>query len=537
MPSHGLTNTGKSVPRPIQDTPLQGARAPAESLIPALVHLSGSRRGTTEMLAGDLERIGTAANSEIHFPADREPSVSIRHATLRRVGDTYELQVERGRAIWVNGERVDSTMLDSGDVLQVGAGGPLLRFRLHRRAVPPYKSMRQIVSDCVDRARYGEQTPFRRVTTFLSAAPRELVTQTSPWSRWGLATFMLLLVGSTSALTVHNLRLERRLEAEQARVDGLAELLQRGDSAALTPADLDTVRAQTETRLDALEARLAASKRAISTAAGAIILLQGAYSFVQEASGKPLRYAGLGPDGTPLLSPSGAPFVSTDGKGPVVESMFSGTAFVVSDDGLLLTNRHVVHPWELDEAAQQVAKQGFRPVLHRFVGYLPGVKESFDVELVRASDTADLAVLRCSGVTGRVKPLKISTVPAEPGDEVIVMGYPTGIRALLARADKAFVERLQSEGDRDPWVVTRRLSAEGRIAPLATRGIVGQVSATAVVYDAETAGGGSGGPVLDLDGEVVAINAGFIPGFGGSNLGVPAEEARRLLAQGRARSS
>ncbi len=355
---------------------------------------------------------------------------------------------------------------------------------------------------------------------------------------------MVLFAASTTVLTVSNVQLERRLEAEQARVDGIAELLQRSDSAALTPADLDSLRAQTETRLsgtlerlDALEARLAASKRAISAAAGAIILLQGAYSFVQEASGKPLRYAGLGPDGNPLRSPSGAPFVSTDGEGPIVESVFSGTAFVVSDDGLLLTNRHVVRPWEFDEAAQQVAKQGFRPVVRRFVGYLPGVKESFDVELVRASDTADLALLRCSGVTGRVRPLRISTVRAEPGDEVIVMGYPTGIRALLARADKAFVDRLQSEGDRDPWAVTRRLSAEGRIAPLATRGIVGQVSSTAVVYDAETAGGGSGGPVLDLDGEVIAINAGFIPGFGGSNLGVPAEEARRLLMKGRARSS
>ena len=37
------------------------------------------------------------------------------------------------------------------------------------------------------------------------------------------------------------------------------------------------------------------------------------------------------------------------------------------------------------------------------------------------------------------------------------------------------------------------------------------------------------GPVLGVDGKVVAVNAAIIPQFGGSNLGVPASEARRLI--------
>ena len=46
---------------------------------------------------------------------------------------------------------------------------------------------------------------------------------------------------------------------------------------------------------------------------------------------------------------------------------------------------------------------------------------------------------------------------------------------------------------------------------------------------ANTTHGGSGGPVIGLDGRVVAVNSAIIPEFTGSNLGVPAAEAMRLL--------
>ena len=64
-----------------------------------------------------------------------------------------------------------------------------------------------------------------------------------------------------------------------------------------------------------------------------------------------------------------------------------------------------------------------------------------------------------------------------------------------------------------------------------SRGIVGQVSQATSVYDAETALGGSGGPVLDISGAVVAVNAAILPKYGGSNLGVPVAWVRALLAE------
>ena len=167
-------------------------------------------------------------------------------------------------------------------------------------------------------------------------------------------------------------------------------------------------------------------------------------------------------------------------------------------------------------------------VLQRLIAYLPEVTQPFDVEIVRLSEDADLAVLR-GDVPASIHPLTISTTPVHAGNEVIVLGYPLGIRALMARTEHAFVQQLIQEGDMDFWTAAERLSAEGYVAPLASRGIIGQVTGQAVVYDAQTTHGGSGGPVLSTTGEVIAINSAVLPGFGGSNLGVPAEQARHLL--------
>jgi len=81
------------------------------------------------------------------------------------------------------------------------------------------------------------------------------------------------------------------------------------------------------------------------------------------------------------------------------------------------------------------------------------------------------------------------------------------------------------------WSVAAKLAEKSLIVPLVSRGIVGKASETAIVYDAETTSGGSGGPVLDTDGAVVAVNAAIIPEYGGANMGVPASKVRKLLRE------
>jgi hypothetical protein len=145
--------------------------------------------------------------------------------------------------------------------------------------------------------------------------------------------------------------------------------------------------------------------------------------------------------------------------------------------------------------------------------------------------------MRAADAAGLGAPLRHAAAPPQPGDEVILLGYPTGVRALLARAGEKFVQDLGKRPGIDFWSVAKELAKAGRIQPLASRGIVGQVTNEAVVYDAETTQGGSGGPVLALSGEVIAINTAILPEFGGSNLGIPVRHAVELLATLKLRAS
>jgi len=97
------------------------------------------------------------------------------------------------------------------------------------------------------------------------------------------------------------------------------------------------------------------------------------------------------------------------------------------------------------------------------------------------------------------------------------------------------ISQLGATGEIGFWAVADRLAVANAIQPLASSGIVGQITGRAVVYDAETTSGGSGGPVLNGAGRVVAVNAAILPEFGGSNMGVPVVFARALLETTRQR--
>lgn len=348
--------------------------------------------------------------------------------------------------------------------------------------------------------------------------------------RWVVPTVLAVLLGM-GLQSLRTADLEERLSAAHQRVGGVDAALQRLREDAPSRGDVEAMRDLLARSIDGAQARVSAMEAGslapvVAQVGASVGLVQGRYVLVHPTKGLPLRLQLSG--GKPQHNSEGGPRLTLSGSGPVFMSTFMGTFFVIDSNGTLLTNRHVALPWEGGGAARAMKEFGVHPVMIEMRGFLPGQAESFDV-MVMGVGKQDLALLRGSGPALQAKPLALAKSNPLPGDAALVFGYPTGLNALLARADDDFVAKLGRMPDMDDRRVADILAQAGLVQPLVSRGIVAQVTDAAVVYDAQTAGGGSGGPVVNLRGEVVAVNRAILQNFTGSNMGVPVETAAEML--------
>jgi S1-C subfamily serine protease len=166
-----------------------------------------------------------------------------------------------------------------------------------------------------------------------------------------------------------------------------------------------------------------------------------------------------------------------------------------------------------------------------FRAFFPHEAEPLPLSLERLSETADLALLRVS--LGKrsipVLPIDPSRRAAVPGRPVILVGYPTGLEAILAKADANVVQQILQTAGTSPERVTEALSRKGLVRPSTTQGHIGDVTKTDIVFDAPTTEGGSGGPVFSKEGVVIAVEYAVLSRFGGNAFGVPMWYAAELL--------
>jgi S1-C subfamily serine protease len=140
----------------------------------------------------------------------------------------------------------------------------------------------------------------------------------------------------------------------------------------------------------------------------------------------------------------------------------------------------------------------------------------------------DVAVFQVSVKDVPILPLFTGELHATRGGRIILLGYPTGLNAMLARAEPELVAEVLSVATNTKELIAE-LAKRGAISPVITQGALNEVRERRLVYDAETTSGGSGGPVFGPDGSVVGVNFAVTRDFGGSNFGVPIHFARPLL--------
>ena len=279
-----------------------------------------------------------------------------------------------------------------------------------------------------------------------------------------------------------------------------------------------------------IEGQSQAAESVIRSSAPSVCLLHVSVAFNEKDSGRRLRYGGIDSDGSPLKDSDGNPVYTTEGRGPEVRADFFGTGFIVGE-GKILTNHHVVQPWWQNDELAGAMQQGLEPVIADMMAYFPAATNGIPVGISRISEEADLAL-----VHGDLSELGRPALKLSPGKEAAVsgeglisVGYATGLDAILARAGDETVEQIVKISGGEPKLVLAELARRKLIRPLVTQGHVGDVLPDKIVYDAQTTSGGSGGPLLIRDGEVIGVTFAVVRGFGGSNFGVPIRFAVPLL--------
>jgi len=287
---------------------------------------------------------------------------------------------------------------------------------------------------------------------------------------------------------------------------------------------------ETNARLKRIEKEGSAAPGMISVDVQSVCLLHVAVAF-RHSSGKRLRYGGINSKGDPIQDSEGNPILTLEGTGPEVKFDVFGTAFLAASNGRVVTNRHVAEPWWKNDELKDITSQGFQPEISAIRAYFPGDARAFHAEIQNISKETDLAAMRIDmqGLKRTVLALDSGKGAAATGEPIVVMGYATGLAAILARTDEDTAQQILNRSGNDVSQVLDELARRNLIRPLITQGHIGDVLADKIVFDAQTTSGGSGGPLFNQQGKVIGVTVAVLRGFGGSNFGIPIRFSQPLL--------
>jgi len=270
-----------------------------------------------------------------------------------------------------------------------------------------------------------------------------------------------------------------------------------------------------------------------------VCLLHVSVAFRNQQTGQRLRYAGLNQQGEPLQDSDGNPILTLEGNGPEVKLDVFGTGFPVSSDGRIITNHHVAEPWWKNDEMSALTSEGFQAEISSIHAYFPGDPRAFTAEIESVSKDADLATMRVQlkDLKRPVLSIDSNKAAAVPGEPIVLMGYATGLAAILARTDEDTAQQIVKQSGGDPSQILGELARRNLIHPLITQGHIGDVLPDKIVFDAQTTSGGSGGPLFNREGKVIGVTYAVLQGFGGSNFGIPIRFSEPLLGGAAAHAS
>lgn len=499
---------------------------------------------------GTRIRLGRGTECEIQPVETSDKTVSRVHAELT-VGTTGGLvvrDVSSKNGTFVNGTRITEPVpVRLGDKIMLGAGGPVLIVEGLGTAPMPavarpkadglgQQTVMGLIGVAIQRAKEERQRGHRGSTAFLKAVAAEVGKDSRRKIRWLTAAVLMLvlLLGGGVAFVVWILSLQGEQTAHvmrtyedsaRAEADRLRHELAAARAEAAPASQVDSLRAQ----LESAQATTTALRMTLERAQGALSqqLAAGEAGRVQAQSDlrrlrdelaaaqqrapsqamiDSLRRAVSAAEtqtaslDAKMRAIRGSDFASiaqqNQGAVGLITVAFGGeyydgTGFVISPDGYMLTNWHVVADsvhTQPDTIWVTMADQSAA----RFA------------DVIATSRERDVALIKVRQYQGpALGAVDWGGAKARQGEPAALIGYPAG--SGFAR-DRASVVRTSM-----------------------TAGILSRVTSELIQFDGMTIGGSSGSPVFNANGEVISIHRAGLRQGPGFALSVPVKFAIPLM--------
>lgn len=509
------------------------------------VTLLATSSGTRFEARGTRIRLGRGRECEIH-PVDQNDTVVSRvHAELT-VGPSGGLvirDIESKNGTYLNGDRITKPMpIRLGDKIMLGQGGPVLL--VEGMGTAPHKAVARPPQAA--RAGVGQKTVIgmigdalakaRNSLAFMKAVREEVGKDARRKIRWltALVVLLVLLLGAgvygvywlLSGQVEHTKQALRTAEdSARAESDRLRRELDAARAAAAPASEVETLRVKlvaAESRTAQLQAALDRAQQAMGQqlAAGEVQRQDAQHDLQRlrdqltdaerRAPSQALidslrRAVGAAETQAASLDAKLRAIRGTDfaamaqqdqgAVGLITVSLagdrYDGTGFVITPDGYMLTNWHVV--------ADSLHAQPDTMWVTMADQSLPHFGD-----VVATSRDRDVALIKIRGYQGPfLSAIDWAGTKARQGEPAALIGYPAG--SGFAR-DRALVVRTSM-----------------------TAGILSRVTSDLIQFDGMTTGGSSGSPVFNADGEVISVHRAGLKQGPGFALSVPVKYAIPLM--------